>query len=120
MHELSIAQSILDIIQQHVEQKDWERVRTVHLKIGTMAGVVPDSLVFSFQVITAETPLKQAQLAIESIPFRIQCNACKEVTESEYAFVQCSKCGSTDTTVLSGSELNVAEIEIAEPDEGPP
>ena len=66
MHELSIAQSILEIIQQHISESDWERVEAVRLKIGAFAGVVPDSLEFSFQAITAETSLNHARLEIES------------------------------------------------------
>ena len=46
MHELSVAQSIVEIIQRHVPQSDWERVRVVRLKIGAAAGVVPESLEF--------------------------------------------------------------------------
>ena len=69
MHELSIAQSIVEIIQQHISESDWERVEAVRLKIGAFAGVVPDSLEFSFQAITAESSLNHARLEIESFHF---------------------------------------------------
>ena len=46
MHELSVAQSIIEIIQQHVPASELERVAAVRLKIGAAAGVVPESLEF--------------------------------------------------------------------------
>ena len=116
MHELSVAQSIVETIQQHVPESEWERVTAVRLQIGAVAGVVPESLEFSFQTITAESLLSRARLEIESIPFRIHCNTCDTTTENEDGFALCSKCGSTDTKMLSGSELNISEIEIAEPE----
>ena len=75
MHELSVAQSIIEIIQQHISESEWECVRAVRLKIGACAGVVPDSLEFSFQAITAESSLRLAKLEIETVPFRIHCHA---------------------------------------------
>ena len=116
MHELSVAQSIVEIIQQHIPESEWGRVAAVRLKIGTVAGVVPESLEFSFQAITAELSFNHARLEIESVPFRIHCNACDTTAENEFGFALCSTCGSTDTKILSGSELHITEIEIAEPE----
>jgi len=116
MHELSVAQSIIEIIQQHIPETEWARVAAVRLKIGAVAGVVPDSLEFSFQAITAESLLSHARLEIESVPFRIHCNTCDATGENEIGFAVCSTCGSTDTKMLSGSELNITEIEVTEPE----
>jgi hydrogenase nickel incorporation protein HypA/HybF len=116
MHELSVAQSIVEIIQQHIPRSEWERVAAVRLKIGAAAGVVPESLEFSFQAITAESFLCHARLEIESVPFRIHCNTCDTTAENEFGFTLCGACGSADTNILSGSELHITEIEIAEPE----
>jgi hydrogenase nickel incorporation protein HypA/HybF len=116
MHELSVAQSIVEIIQQHIPESEWGHVAAVRLKIGAVAGVVPDSLEFSFQAVIAESLLRHAHLEIESVPFRIHCNACDTTSENEVGFALCSTCGSTDTKILSGSELHITEIELAEPE----
>ena len=115
MHELSVAQSIVEIIQQHVPESERECVTAVRLKIGACAGIVPDSLEFSFQAITAESSLRQAKLEIETIPFRIYCHACKSTSENETGLVVCSHCGSMDTKILSGAEMHITEIELSEP-----
>ena len=112
MHELSIAQSILDIVRQYVPERDAPRVRTVFIKVGALAGVVPDSLDFSFTAITAETPLQHARLQIERIPFTIRCNNCNTTAEREAGIILCPHCGSMDTRTLTGTELNVTEIEV--------
>ena len=117
MHELSVAQNIVEIIQQHVPESELKRVAAVRLKIGAIAGIVPESLEFSFQAITAESMLRHAHLEIESLPFRIHCNACGTATENSVGFALCDTCGSADTKILSGSELHIVEIEIAEPEE---
>lgn len=115
MHELSVAQSIVEIIQQHIPESERQYVAAVRLKIGAVAGVVPESLEFLFQAITAESSLNHARLEIESVPFRIHCNICDSTLENEAGFMLCGNCGSTDTKMLSGSELYITEIEITEP-----
>jgi hydrogenase nickel incorporation protein HypA/HybF len=79
-----------------------------------VAGVVPDSLEFYFKAITAETPLHRTHLEIDLIPFRIKCDACGVTTENEVGFAVCGECGNTNTEILSGSELNICEIEVAD------
>jgi hydrogenase nickel incorporation protein HypA/HybF len=115
MHELSIAQNIVDIITQHVPEPELPGVRTVRLRIGLVAGIVADSLEFSFGVITAGTPLAQAALAIESVPFTVHCNACGRESQNEQGVLRCSFCGSSDTTVVTGTEMQVTSIELEDP-----
>jgi hydrogenase nickel incorporation protein HypA/HybF len=114
MHELSIAQNIIEMVQEYVPEPEWKQVSAVRVKIGTMAGIVPDSLDFSFQAITAETAFRKTRLITERIPFCVQCRTCNDQTENEDGFAVCSKCGSTDIKILSGTELQVSEIEMEE------
>ncbi len=114
MHELSLAQNIVDTIQQCVPQSDWGKVTVIRLKIGACAGVVKDSLEFSYQAVAAETVFQSSRLEIESIPFKIQCGMCGSTTENEAGFTLCTACGSSDTKIISGTELQVTEVEIAE------
>jgi hydrogenase nickel incorporation protein HypA/HybF len=116
MHELSIAQNIVETVERNVPEKDWKNISYIRLKVGEVAGVVNESLEFSYQAITAERPLKNSKLAIESIPFRISCNKCGKTTSNEGGFSVCSECGNSDTMIVSGSELMITEIEINEPE----
>jgi hydrogenase nickel incorporation protein HypA/HybF len=114
MHELSIAQGIVDIIGQYVPEGQAADVRLVKVRVGQMAGVVPDSLDFCFGAIVNGTPLGQARLCIEETPVRSQCTACGEVFAVEGAAFLCPCCGSADVSVISGTELQVVEIELSD------
>ena len=114
MHELSIAQSILEIVEQYVIPADRETVRQVKIRVGEMAGVVPDSLEFCFSAIIADTPLRSASLHIQEIPFTISCVTCGDLATNPSGFVVCPKCGGADTKIISGTELQVIEIELAD------
>jgi hydrogenase nickel incorporation protein HypA/HybF len=114
MHELSIAQSIVDIVIQHLPKDEVVSVRSVRLSLGAMAGVVPDSLEFCFGAITAGTALEGATLEIEHIPLTAHCNNCGRDGEIEPTLFACSACGSTSLTVLSGREMQVRDIDVEE------
>jgi hydrogenase nickel incorporation protein HypA/HybF len=84
----------------------------VKLKIGQLSGVVADSLDFCFGAIIQGTSLQGASLDIEKVPFVLKCRTCETSFESEAGIVLCQQCGGTDTEVLSGTELQVVEIEL--------
>ena len=114
MHELSIAQSIVDIVTEHLPEDDGAKVRSVRLTLGAMAGVVPDSLEFCFSAITEGTRLSGARLEIEHVPLRAHCADCGLDGEIEPTLFACSACGGTSLSVISGRELQVREIELEE------
>lgn len=114
MHELSIAENVLDIVLQNVSPAELVRIRSVNMRIGAMAGVVPQSLEFSFHAITAKSPLSEAALAIEDVPFRVHCHTCNATMESPGGLGICPRCSGTDVRVVSGTELELVSIELAE------
>lgn len=112
MHELSIAENILEMVNQNVPIEELHYVRNVKVKVGEMSGVVADSLEFCFQAITSETELKNSKLVIEHIPFVVSCNSCKNNFTNNTGIRICPTCCGSDTTVISGLELEVTEIEL--------
>ena len=113
MHELSIAQNILEIVRQHAP--DGRRVKAVRVAVGLLAGVVPDSLDFCFGVAAGGTPFESARLDIDEIPIRVLCRSCRSEFPVEHFAFACSCCGGVDLDMLSGTELKVVEIEMADP-----
>ncbi|MGA2667884.1 MAG: hydrogenase maturation nickel metallochaperone HypA [Ignavibacteria bacterium] len=112
MHELSIAQDILDIVFTNVPPDDYEDVTKIKVKIGEISGVIPESLEFCFNAISAETQLSNAVLVIEKIPFILKCNSCDKTSTNEMGIRICPDCSGSDTTVISGTELEVTEVEL--------
>ena len=73
MHELSLCQAILE----HVEARAGERaVRRVHVRIGYLRQVVPDSLLFSWEMLTESSDLAGCELVVEHVPAVVHCAAC--------------------------------------------
>lgn len=112
MHELSIAQNILEIVLANLPATERDSVKSIKLKVGQQSGVVPDSLDFCFGVIAQGTPLEGAALDIERVPFVLKCKPCGSSFQSESGIVLCPLCGGMDVEVLSGTELRVVEIEL--------
>jgi hydrogenase nickel incorporation protein HypA/HybF len=112
MHELSIAQSIVDIVGQYVPRTQFATVKLVRVRVGDLAGVVPDSLSFCFTAVTAGTPMAGALLEIEHVPYTIRCNGCTTESTTEPGLALCPQCGSTDTRIIAGTELQVMTIDV--------
>jgi hydrogenase nickel incorporation protein HypA/HybF len=111
MHEMGIAQSILDIVEQEMARHGATRLTTIRLVIGEFTAVVPESLSFCFEVITKDTPFEGVKLEMEKVPLTGRCLACaEEFIIKDYQFI-CPKCGSNQVETVSGKELFVKEIE---------
>ncbi len=112
MHELSLAQDIAEIVYQNVPANEISRVKFVVVKIGQFSGVKTDSLKFSYHAITSQTELEKTELEVINIPFELKCNACGKITSNEFGMMICTECGSNDTKIISGNELEVIEVRI--------
>jgi len=113
MHELSIAQSILDIVRQNLPPEEGLKVTVVRLRIGAMAGVVPDSLEFCFSAIAAGTEADGAALEIEHIPLTVRCAACGKESAIAPTRFACPACEGLELTITGGRDLQLREFETA-------
>ncbi len=112
MHELSIAQNIVNIVQEEMRKCDAESLKMVRLKIGTMSAIVPESLSFCFGLITDGTKFEGAELIMDIIPLKGSCRDCRNEFEIEdYAF-ECPSCQSRKIETISGREMAIVEIEV--------
>ncbi|MBW1730085.1 MAG: hydrogenase maturation nickel metallochaperone HypA [Deltaproteobacteria bacterium] len=112
MHEMSIAQSLLEIIRDEMKKHDAKVLRSVRLHIGKLTAIVPESLSFCFEIMTTGTDLEGAKLIMEIIPLVGHCEAChREFEIQDYAFT-CPHCGSPDIKTISGEDLSIVEMEV--------
>ncbi len=118
VHELSIAENILSIVERYVPQKERSLVRTVKVVVGVQAGIVADSLEFCFEAIVAESPFTRARLAIETVPFTIRCRSCGATSTPADGMMLCPHCGSTEGEITGGTEMRVLEVELDDAEEG--
>ena len=114
MHELGIANSVLEAVQQEVERRPGVRVLKVGLRVGDLAGVDRDALSFSLEVLAKDTPFEHLALDIQRCPIRYRCRACEETFAVEDYITLCPRCRLPDTECVGGTELELAYMEIEE------
>ena len=115
MHEMGIAMQIIEIATASIpEDLQNAQVARINLKIGKLSAVVPESLRFCFDIASRDTLLSGAELHIEEIPIRARCRSCNhEWTINDPVFV-CEKCENGSVEILSGRELDIHSIEVAD------
>lgn len=114
MHELSIALSILDSVQEEVEKNGYSCVEAVHLRIGAMSGIVPDALRSAYELASEQTPFAHSRLVIEELPIVIFCSTCKRTQPVQSVqMLYCSECNSPAGEIISGSELEIRALEVS-------
>ncbi len=109
MHELAIAESVVAAVLERTEDR---RVSVVRLRVGRLAGVVPDALSFCFELAAAGTPLAGAELEIVEAHARAHCRTCTADFTLDDPILLCG-CGSADVQLVSGRELSVTSVEVA-------
>jgi hydrogenase nickel incorporation protein HypA/HybF len=112
MHELSIAQNILDIACDAVSQTERGNVREIRMRIGPYAGIVADSLEFGFSILAAGSEMPEATLAIEVTPIVLACDSCGGSSPVEYGIFACPLCGDRTIRIVSGNELQIVDIQL--------
>jgi hydrogenase nickel incorporation protein HypA/HybF len=113
VHELSIAESLIEQVEAAVRADGAARVTVVRLRIGALAAVDADALRFGFDVAAAGTLLEGAALEIDSVPVVVYCPACD--AEGELATIQsfrCPRCGRLTADVRAGRELLIDSVEV--------
>jgi hydrogenase nickel incorporation protein HypA/HybF len=114
MHELGLAQAILDIALDVAGPRP---VRRVTVSVGSLQRVAPDSLEFGFRMLAERTSAETARLDLTPVPATIRCNVCATITDVDSGIPLCSQCGSSNVTAVTGGEVLVDEIELDDPPE---
>lgn len=111
VHELSICSSLARIVEAHA---DGRTVEVVHLDVGHLRQVIPDTLRYSWEIVVIDTPLAGSVLDINHIPAVLHCRDCDTRTAIEVPVFRCG-CGSIAVDVVGGEELLVTSLDLAGP-----
>ncbi|MFI1970703.1 hydrogenase maturation nickel metallochaperone HypA [Streptomyces cinnamoneus] len=115
MHELSIAAAIVERAAETAGRHGAARVAAVRVRVGELAGVVPDALRFSFEVAREGTVLETARLLIEEVPGRARCAHCAEhFAVGMPPLLWCPRCDRPAEDLTGGRELEITGIELEE------
>ena len=113
MHELGIAQSVLEAVQAEAAKRNSKPTK-VGLRIGELSAIDPDALRFSFEALTTGTDLQGLKLEIELCPRRHRCLDCGTEFEVKDFVFECPRCGANRNEFISGEELQLAYLELEE------
>jgi hydrogenase nickel incorporation protein HypA/HybF len=113
MHEMSIAASMLEAVQAEATQRG-THVLAVGVKVGELSGVDTESLRFCFDALVQDTDLAPLALEIQYLAWRNRCRQCAQDFAVENYRTECPQCGSVETELTSGNELEFAYMEIEE------
>lgn len=113
MHELSIALSILDLAAEELDRQGGGRVHAIHVRIGSLSGVVATALRSAFELAREGSGHEQAELKIEELPLMTRCDRCgAERTQLLPELPACAECGNPMVAILQGRELEIVALEI--------
>ena len=112
MHELSLCEGILQILEEQSRTQCFSRVHRVCLEIGALASVEPEALRFNFDVVTQGTLAEGSRLEIVVVPAQAWCLPCGGKVSIRQYFDVCPQCGSHQLQVIEGEELRIQQLEV--------
>jgi len=112
MHEMSLAEGVLQIIEDEARAQSFSRVKTVWLEIGQLAGVEKEAMLFCFDAVVRDSVAQDAKLEIIETPGQAWCLHCAETVQVQALYDACPKCGSHQVQVTGGNEMRVKELDV--------
>ena len=112
MHEMSLAEGVLQLIEDAARDQGFDSVRTVWLEIGQMSSVEPEAMRFCFDAVTRDSIAEGAILEIIDTPGTGWCMACALTVPMQARYDPCPRCGSYQVQATGGTEMRVKELEV--------
>lgn len=110
MHELSLCGAIAEIAFRRAADRP---VSVIHLRVGQLRQVVPDSLIFCWDMVTEGTELEGSVLHLESVRAELSCRDCAiEFTLPDPPAFACPRCGGLNVSVVAGEDFDVTALEF--------
>jgi hydrogenase nickel incorporation protein HypA/HybF len=115
VHELSVALSLVEGVQETAAREGIGRVVAVHVRVGALSGIARDALLFSWELASAGTLAADSALRIEDVPLVVFCERC-DVERSPRAAsgLLCPECGTACPKIVRGRELQLVAMEVPE------
>lgn len=110
MHELSLADEVVRLVQAAAVRDGFEQVATLRLEVGALAGVDAGALRFALDTLSADTCLAGAVIEISQPPGVARCTRCARTVIIDSRADPCPVCGGYPLQVLSGADLRVLEV----------
>jgi len=112
VHELSVTQSLVDMVLEEAQKREIKKVTKVTIVIGELTGLESESIQFYFGVLSENTVAEGAELVFKKIKAQFKCGQCGNIFERVNFTFNCHVCGSTGVLVDKGKEFYIESIEV--------
>lgn len=112
MHEMSLCEGILQVLEEQARAQHFDRVKCVWLEIGDLAGVEPEAMRFGFDLVMKHSIAQGARLEIVELPGEAWCMQCARPVRIAQRYDACPDCGSYQLQVTGGDEMRIKELEV--------
>lgn len=110
MHEMSIAEAILEQVLAVAKDNNFATVTHVRLRVGELRLLVPEALAAGWQALCQDTIANAALLEIAEVPACARCRKCSHEYHPEWPVFLCPACNQASVDILAGEELLLEEI----------
>ena len=112
MHEMSLAQALIDHVIELVEKDGCRNILSVDVSIGALSGVMREALEFCFPVVARGTALESTILNVTEVPLKAECRDCRRISNPEPFEITCCYCGSMNLMVTEGRDFKLISLEV--------
>ncbi len=111
MHEMSIAEGLIEQVLAIAQKNGFSKVHGVILQTGELRQVIPEVMAEAFKAVSAGTIAEQACLQIEEVPAEVRCNVCGKIFYPKINDFLCPDCQRADVSIEKGDTIILASLE---------
>jgi len=112
MHEMALAEGVIDLVEDAARANGVKRVKTVVIEIGALSHVAPEAMQFCFEAVSRDSVAAGARLDIVTVAGQGWCLDCAKTVPLTERFGACPECGRHHVQMTAGDEMRVKEVEI--------
>ena len=112
MHELSIAESLIDMIEENAVIHNFKKVTKITLEIGVLAGIEKSALFFCFDVAAKNTVAEDAELIILDKLAKGICRHCHQNVITSGWYQPCPHCGQMGIEINEGQQMMIKSLQV--------
>lgn len=112
MHELSLCEHVLDVMEQHAQEQQFRQVKAVYLEIGLLSGVDADAMRFCFESVVRNTLADGATLWIDQPAGQAWCERCRQQVTIAQRYDACPECGCFPLQIQAGEQMRIKQLEV--------
>jgi hydrogenase nickel incorporation protein HypA/HybF len=112
LHEMSVCENVIRILNREAERHQFTRVKTVRIEMGARSCVAPEAMDFCFRAMTKGTLADGARLELLREPLVAWCMNCGDVVSIKERYDGCPQCASYELQISGSDTLRVKTLEV--------